>query len=203
MLGIEKKKRDKKARLVKAGTSLFAEKGFFSTTVDEITRKAGVAKGTFYLYFQDKNELLRHILQQLSSQHEASYSRLKFIQCPRERLEKYIINELEFYAKNADFARLNVNAFGIIDPSLINWYLDIQKKHITFLTQIITEGCEKGFFSVRDSRKAARFLRGAIFMFLAHQIFSPEQEDITMNSRFIMDVFLQGVEKKTYSELRK
>ena len=43
--------------LVDAARDLFAEKGYHATTVDDITRAAGVAKGTFYLYFGEKREV--------------------------------------------------------------------------------------------------------------------------------------------------
>ena len=40
-----------------AARDLFAKKGYHATTVDDITRAAGVAKGTFYLYFSEKREV--------------------------------------------------------------------------------------------------------------------------------------------------
>jgi len=44
--------------LMDASEQLFAHKGVAVTTVDDITRAAGVAKGTFYLYFSSKDDLL-------------------------------------------------------------------------------------------------------------------------------------------------
>lgn len=43
--------------LVNAARDLFAKRGYHATTVDDITRAAGVAKGTFYLYFSEKREV--------------------------------------------------------------------------------------------------------------------------------------------------
>ncbi len=40
---------------------LFAKKGFDKTTVDEIVARAGVAKGTFYLYFKSKDDLIKEL----------------------------------------------------------------------------------------------------------------------------------------------
>ncbi|WP_324825546.1 TetR/AcrR family transcriptional regulator [Sinanaerobacter sp. ZZT-01] len=57
-----KKKLDKKNRLEEAACKLFTEKGVSHTTVDEIARAADVAKGTFYLYFNDKKDLLSNIV---------------------------------------------------------------------------------------------------------------------------------------------
>ncbi|MFT3756483.1 MAG: helix-turn-helix domain-containing protein [Pseudoxanthomonas sp.] len=42
---------------------LFLERGLEDVTIDEITREAGVAKGSFYRYFKDKEELVRALLE--------------------------------------------------------------------------------------------------------------------------------------------
>jgi AcrR family transcriptional regulator len=52
--------------LLKASEACFFEKGYHGTTVADITQKAGVAAGTFYLYFPSKMSLYRHLLNELS-----------------------------------------------------------------------------------------------------------------------------------------
>lgn len=51
---IQRKKEEKKSGILDAAFKLFLLKGINSTTVDNITKTAGLAKGTFYLYFKDK-----------------------------------------------------------------------------------------------------------------------------------------------------
>src|SRR5437868_4153925 len=48
---------ERRAQLVAAAREVFGERGYHAATVDDITRVAGVAKGTFYLYFQEKREI--------------------------------------------------------------------------------------------------------------------------------------------------
>ena len=52
------KKQKKKAALLQAAYELFLKKGVPLTSVGDITAKASVAKGTFYLYFRDKEDIL-------------------------------------------------------------------------------------------------------------------------------------------------
>jgi AcrR family transcriptional regulator len=52
---------DKKLEILKAGKELFSEKGFKDTNVAEITKKAGMATGTFYNYFNSKDQLFMEI----------------------------------------------------------------------------------------------------------------------------------------------
>lgn len=54
-------------RLTKAALKLFSKKGIHGTTANEITRKAGVATGSFYAYFKNKHALLLEILEDFLS----------------------------------------------------------------------------------------------------------------------------------------
>lgn len=63
---IARKKEDKRNRLLDAAYSLFIEKGVSSTTIAEICAEAGIAKGTFYLYFKDKEDILRTLTKRIS-----------------------------------------------------------------------------------------------------------------------------------------
>lgn len=61
---IELNKKQKKESLLNTAFSLFTSKGFQNTSISDIVNSAGVAKGTFYLYFTDKydirNKLIAH-----------------------------------------------------------------------------------------------------------------------------------------------
>ena len=54
----ERKKEETRRRITDAALDLFHEKGFDATTVDEITERADVAKGTFFNYFPRKESVL-------------------------------------------------------------------------------------------------------------------------------------------------
>jgi AcrR family transcriptional regulator len=55
---ITKRPDERRAELINAAIEVFAQKGLDDTTVADITKAAGVAKGTFYLYFTSKEHLL-------------------------------------------------------------------------------------------------------------------------------------------------
>lgn len=57
MKKIEEKKKKKQAALLNTAYMLFTQKGFNKTSISDIVSKAGVAKGTFYLYFKDKVDI--------------------------------------------------------------------------------------------------------------------------------------------------
>lgn len=59
---IEEKKRNKKNAIMNSAFELFTEKGMENTSVSDISFRAGVAKGTFYLYFKDKTDVQRRLI---------------------------------------------------------------------------------------------------------------------------------------------
>jgi len=66
---LEENKRQKRDALLNTAFELFISKGIQKTSISDIAEKAGVAKGTFYLYFTDKydlrNKLIAHKANQL------------------------------------------------------------------------------------------------------------------------------------------
>ncbi len=60
----ERKKEETRRRITLAALELFHEKGFEATTVDEITERADVAKGTFFNYFPRKESVLEALSQE-------------------------------------------------------------------------------------------------------------------------------------------
>jgi len=57
---------DKRPRLVKAATDVFAEKGYAATRVADIAEHAGIGKGTVYEYFSSKKELLFAVFESIN-----------------------------------------------------------------------------------------------------------------------------------------
>lgn len=66
---VETNKKQKNTTLLQTSFELFTEKGFTKTTISDIVNRAGLAKGTFYLYFKDKydikNKLIAHKTKEL------------------------------------------------------------------------------------------------------------------------------------------
>ena len=55
---IIKEKNDKYHRILEAAVKVFARQGFFQSTISQIAKEAGVADGTIYLYFKNKDDIL-------------------------------------------------------------------------------------------------------------------------------------------------
>ncbi|MEY4754116.1 MAG: hypothetical protein RJA44_1791, partial [Pseudomonadota bacterium] len=60
----QRRKAERPQELLAAALSLFVEKGFAATRAEEVARRAGVSKGTLYLYFESKEELLKAVIRE-------------------------------------------------------------------------------------------------------------------------------------------
>lgn len=65
---LEQKKQKKKSALLKSAYTLFLKQGAEATSVGDITAEAGVAKGTFYLYFRDKQDIVSAVVNLVARQ---------------------------------------------------------------------------------------------------------------------------------------
>lgn len=62
MAAAQDKKLEKKRRILDSAYQLFKSKNVYNTAVDDIVKAAGIARGTFYLYFKDKSDLIEQLL---------------------------------------------------------------------------------------------------------------------------------------------
>ncbi len=75
---VEANKKQKKEALLNTAFELFTSKGIQKTSISDIVEKAGVAKGTFYLYFTDKYDIRNKLISHKASQlFLAAYEELK------------------------------------------------------------------------------------------------------------------------------
>lgn len=63
---ITQKKEEKRRKILDAAYELFKSSSVSNTSISMICEKAGIAKGTFYLYFQDKEDVLRNLVRRIS-----------------------------------------------------------------------------------------------------------------------------------------
>ena len=65
---VDKNKQKKRESLLESAFSLFIMNGFNKTSIADIVNRAGVAKGTFYLYFKDKYDIRNHLIAHKANQ---------------------------------------------------------------------------------------------------------------------------------------
>lgn len=103
----QKRKIETKNRIFEVSGKLFKEKGFESTTIDEITKEAGIAKGTFFNYFPTKESLVFYFAEQKA---ELVYGlteneTIKHLHT-KERIKKFLVALAESYENDKELTKL-------------------------------------------------------------------------------------------------
>ena len=146
--------------LVEAAVSVFAAKGVSATSVDDIVRAAGVAKGTFYLYFATKDDLVNAVA---ASMVEGVADLIEALvadpaRSPVERLLAFGAGVRE--VGEQPYERDLIEAFHRPENRVL--HDRIGERALTRLTPamsaIIADGIECGQFRQQDPRRAAAYV---------------------------------------------
>jgi TetR/AcrR family transcriptional regulator len=156
-----KRERRKEARpreLLDAALALFVEKGFTATRSEEVAARAGVSKGTLFLYFQSKEDLFKAVIREnIGSLFPAWNEELDTFEGSSTEMVKY--------AMNAWWERVgNTAASGIAKlvmseaqnfPEVAAFYqADVVVPGTKLLQRILQRGVESGEFRAMDTDKA-------------------------------------------------
>ncbi len=98
---------DKRERIIEAASGLFGGRDLASVRMEEVAARAGVAKGTIYLYFRSKEDLYLSILSsRLTVLLDALDAAFQEEEDPRIRLRKFLVHSSMFLLKYPDFFRM-------------------------------------------------------------------------------------------------
>ncbi len=148
--------------IVDAAVRLFTAKGVGGTSVDDIVRAAGVAKGTFYLYFETRDDIItavaerlvdgigRQMDEALASRGRTAAERICGIAgamttVGSEAMDRELIGTLHAPGNAAVHDRLSGRIADRLLPAV---------------TQVIEDGMAAGEFAAQDPRQAAAFVLG-------------------------------------------
>ncbi|MGB8224587.1 MAG: TetR/AcrR family transcriptional regulator C-terminal domain-containing protein [Polyangiales bacterium] len=155
---------DKRARILKAAIKVFAKNGFYATRVSEIANAAGVADGTIYLYFKNKDDVLITIFEEGISQlltilREVGESNEPF----ETRISRIIELQLGLLEDQRDLAEVITVNLRQSSRLLKQYAAPLFMQYIDVIAGVVREGQEEGAFR-RDlnPRVVARSLFGAL-----------------------------------------
>jgi AcrR family transcriptional regulator len=154
----------RRAQLTDAAARLFAELGVANTAVSDIVRAAGVAQGTFYLYFQSKDDVVLAVVDELAEQ-MIGQIRGAVETAGSTAVEKFLALRDVFIAADtgapavdlADFMHRPENR-----PLHDRMAEQFVPALIPLMESIVTQGVAEGVFAVRDTHAAAWFVLGGL-----------------------------------------
>jgi len=138
---------ERRAAILAAALEEFAARGFAATRLDDVARRAGVAKGTIYLHFRDKEslfqELVRAMLSPLVGTIEAAALRDLPIRAVVEMIVDLFVNEI-YGTRRKDVIRLII-AEGSRFPKLAEvYYREVIARVLPVMRARLTLAVERG-----------------------------------------------------------
>lgn len=102
--GTENQPADKRQRILQAAVKAFSEKGYDRATIAEIAHKAGVADGTIYEYFDNKEDVLISIAEERFSEYLEQLKQTFTGNTPPKKLWLFMVNHFQQYLNDPNFA---------------------------------------------------------------------------------------------------
>jgi len=186
---------EKYHRILEAAVSVFAEKGFHQATISQIAREAGVADGTIYLYFKNKDDILVQFFTYKTKQVFAGFREaVKKADNAIAKLRNLVHRHLEEFQKDRNMAVVyeamthqNIELVQVNIREMSKMYQDI-------VSEIIERGQEEGVMR-RDLYigLVKRFILGAVESAISNWLRSKRKYDLTSMTDPIIDLFIRGI----------
>jgi AcrR family transcriptional regulator len=111
----ERKKEITRTELLAAGRRLFADRGLYESRIEDLSRMAGIAKGTLYGYFESKEELIEAVVSTGFAELMAYlHGEVHGAASRRETIERIVDGHLEFFSDNPDLMRIFHQVRGLL-----------------------------------------------------------------------------------------
>jgi AcrR family transcriptional regulator len=169
---------ERRREIMNAAVKVFAAKGIAGATVADITEAAGVAKGTFYLYFAAKEHLVAALKERLVDEILAHATSL-YERVGREDwwalADATVESMIDFFLSRQDMIHVLVQEG--VSPGTSEVFADADARIDFMFTSAIRAGMEAGVFHVSDPEIAGRLLHHAMDGMLRHAILYGEDLD--------------------------
>jgi AcrR family transcriptional regulator len=188
-------KNERRQQILSVAREVFAKRGYHQTTIDDIVAQAGVARGTFYLYFEDKRAVFSDLVDRFAGQLSVAIVRIvtddpgrSVVEQVRENIRAIIGTSL---ADRAMTKILFTDAVGI-DPAFDRKLQTFYDTVVQLLTESLKDGQALGIVADGEPRVLAYLTIGALKELLYQAVtlgFAEESADVLTQQMF---TFLGG-----------
>lgn len=186
---------DKRRRILDAAATVFARKGYFVCRVSDVAKAAGVADGTIYLYFRNKEDLLLSLFSDVLDRHLAeARAEIESASGARDKLLAIARHHLVALSERRDVAILFQTELRQSARLLTKISHEKLKGYFDALSGVIEEGQRSGAFRAdADRRIVARAFFGALDELVTAWIIAEKPYDLVAQAEPLVALFLNGL----------
>lgn len=155
-----KKSGEKSTVILQAAKKIFSELGYHQTSIANIAKAAGIAEGTIYLYFVNKEDILITLLRE-SVQNEflcQLEKSLSFYEDARFALYEIVRAHFEYFGKDEELTKVIQIELRQTSPTFSNAIKPVFQKHSRLIEAVVKKGQEQAVFRTDISERSARKL---------------------------------------------
>lgn len=187
---------DKYESILLAAIRVFARNGFFNSKVADVAKDAGVADGTVYLYFKNKEDLLISIFNYIIDEAiETARKELTLLTAPDEQIRKLAHLHLNLMGRDENLAKVfqvelrQLKFMEQFSTTKLSIYFE-------FIRTAVDRGQQLGVFRTGiNSQIAAKVLYGALDEMVTNWILTKKEYNLSDMADPVVDIFLNGVKK--------
>jgi len=190
-----------KEQLIAAAVEIFDERGFHKTRVSDIVAKAGVAQGTFYIYFKSKEDIFLTICLEFIALFSSALENAKelFAGVSYAQIRRNVLTFnrelIELYCAHNKAARILFREGASRDGQVKPVYDRIYAQFIETVGKSLEEHKGRGHIAFEDAETEATFLIGMFDRSLFYFIDVKQNFDIEALSHRMTDFMMGGLTK--------
>lgn len=191
----EKARNGKSEAILRAAAKVFAQSGYFNAKVSDVARTAGIADGTVYLYFKNKDDLLTSIFSWAMGEFlSRARAELKTVEGVRQKLLRFANLHFSLLEQERDIAivfQIELRQSTKFMEQFSTTYL---AEYLQALREIIEEGQRDGSFRKGlNSKLVAKLLFGMLDEMATNWVLSHGNHSLTAMAEPVLDIFFNGV----------
>jgi TetR/AcrR family fatty acid metabolism transcriptional regulator len=190
---------DKRERILKAATQVFAQHGFFNSKISEIAKAANVADGTIYLYFKNKDDLLICLFEEeMNKIIRNMKEEVAKAEGTENKLNTFIKVHLELIAGNKELAEVLQIELRQSHKFMKEYMGSKLNDYLNIISSIISQGQKNGELRPEIVPGIAkRILFGALDELSGFWVLSKNKRySLAMSAQMLSDIFINGVKTK-------
>ncbi|MCY8723952.1 fatty acid metabolism transcriptional regulator FadR [Bacillus inaquosorum] len=193
-----KQKRPKYMQIIDAAVEVIAENGYHQSQVSKIAKQAGVADGTIYLYFKNKEDILISLFKEKMGQFiERMEEDIKEKTTAKEKLALVISKHFSLLADDHNLAIVTQLELRQSNLELRQKINEILKGYLNILEGILTEGIQSGELKEGlDVRLARQMIFGTIDETVTTWVMNDQKYDLAALSDSVLELLVSGIHNK-------
>jgi len=184
--------------ILEAARRVMARYGMQGTTVDRVAEEAKVAKGTIYLYFQSKDELVHAaVLEGLREMVAETVRSDDSSMPPLDRIRNLILAQYRIQASNQDFLKTLIigNSLDIEGESQAGRdFMRVYAGYLDFVASVLQDAIDRGAIRPIDSQFAGFMLGELITGSLRRRLLKLASTPLEADADSVVELFLRGIQ---------